>query len=295
MHQSRSPICYLLSPICYFLLSLKGHDEFLQQSQGDRLHQLHRAVHILILPNCWDVLSAVVLREAGAKAIATTSAGLAWAHGYPDGEKLPVDALIRAIREIIQVIDLPLTVDLESGFTDDLATLATTIDAVIDAGAVGINLEDGSKTPESLASKIHVVKEVSNRKDVPLFLNARTDVVLRSLVPEPEAMNEVVRRGTLYREAGGDGFFVPGLVQLDKIRAIVESVDVPLNVLATRGVAPIAEIEKTGAKRLSVGARLSEAVFGRLKQLATKLLHDRSLDELFTESLSFAEINKLLS
>jgi 2-methylisocitrate lyase-like PEP mutase family enzyme len=265
------------------------------KAKATAFHQLHRADHILILPNCWDALSAVVLREAGAKAIATTSAGLAWAHGYSDGEKLPVDALIRAIREITQVIDLPLTVDLESGFTDDLATLATTIDAVIDAGAVGLNLEDGSKTPDLLVSKIHVVKEVSNRKDVPLFLNARTDVVLRSLVPEPEAVNEVVRRGTLYRQAGGDGFFVPGLVQLDKIRAIVESVDVPINVLATRGVAPIVEIEKTGAKRLSLGARLSEAVFGRLKQLATKLLHDRSLDELFTESLSFAEINKLLS
>jgi 2-methylisocitrate lyase-like PEP mutase family enzyme len=209
------------------------------KAKATAFHQLHHADQILVLPNCWDVLSAAVLREAGAKAIATTSAGLAWAHGYPDGEKLPVDALIRAIREITQVIDLPLTVDLESGFTDDIATLATTIDAVIDAGAVGINLEDGSKTPELLASKIHIVKEVSNRKDVPLFLNARTDVVLRSLVTEPETMSEVVRRGTLYRQASGDRFFVPGLVQLDKIRAIVESVDVPLNVLAIRGQPPL--------------------------------------------------------
>jgi 2-methylisocitrate lyase-like PEP mutase family enzyme len=232
------------------------------RAKATAFHQLHHADQILVLPNCWDVLSAVVLKEAGAKAIATTSAGLAWAHGYPDGEKLPVDALIRAVREITRIVDLPLTVDLESGFTDDLATLATTIDAVIDAGAVGINLEDGSKTPELLASKIRVVKEVTGRKDVPLFLNARTDVVLRSLVPEPDQVSAVVRRGTLYREAGGDGFFVPGLVQLDKIRAIVESVDVPLNVLATRGVAPIAEIEKTGAKRLSVGLTGPNRAFG---------------------------------
>ncbi len=88
---------------------------------------------------------------------------------------------------------------------------------------------------------------------------------------------------------------MPGLVQLDKIRTIVESVDLPLNVLATRGVAAIAEIEKTGAKRLSVGARLTEAVFGRLSQLATKLLHDRSLEDLFVEKLTFDEINRLLS
>jgi 2-methylisocitrate lyase-like PEP mutase family enzyme len=265
------------------------------KAKATAFHQLHHSNEILVLPNCWDALSAVVLREAGAKAIATTSAGLAWARGFPDGEKLPVDALIQAVREITRVVDLPVTVDLESGFSDELATLATIINAVIDAGAVGINLEDGTKTPELLASKIHVVKEVAGRTDVPLFLNARTDVILRSLVPESEAVKETTRRGTLYREAGGDGFFVPGLVQLDKIRAIVESVALPLNVLATRGVASIAEIEKTGAKRLSFGARLSEAVFGRLKQLATKLLHDRSLDDLFTESLPFAEINRLLS
>ncbi len=265
------------------------------KAKAAAFHELHHADHLLVLPNCWDALSALILREVGAKAIATTSAGLAWAHGYGDGEKLPVDILVQAIREITRVIDLPVTVDLESGFSDDLAAFARTIEAVIDAGAVGINLEDGSKAPELLTAKIGVVKEVAGRKDVPFFLNARTDVVLRSMAPEPEAVTEVIRRGSLYREAGGDGFFVPGLVQLDKIRMIVESVNLPLNVLATRGVATIAEIEKSGAKRLSVGARLSEAVFGRLKQIGTKLLRDRSLEGLFVGSLSFAEINQLLS
>jgi len=265
------------------------------KAKAAAFHQLHHADQILVLPNCWDALSAVVLKAAGAKAIATTSAGLAWAHGYADGEKLPVDRLIHAVREITRIIDLPVTVDLESGFSDDLATFATTIEAIIDAGAVGINLEDGSKTPELLVSKISVVKEVASRKDVPFFLNARTDVILLSLVSEAEAVIEVIRRGTLYRKAGGDGFFVPGLVQLDKIRTIVESVDLPINVLATRGVATIPEIEKTGTKRLSVGARLTEAVFGRLNQLATELLHGHSLEGLFAENLTFAEINKLLS
>jgi 2-methylisocitrate lyase-like PEP mutase family enzyme len=265
------------------------------KAKAAAFHRLHHTDQILLLPNCWDVLSAVVLKAAGARAIATTSAGLAWAHGYADGEKLPVERLIHAVREITRIIDLPVTVDLESGFTDDLDTFATTIESVIEAGAVGINLEDGTKTPELLVAKIGVVKEVASRKDVPLFLNARTDVVLLSLVSEPDAVKEVIRRGTLYRKAGGDGFFVPGLVQLDKIRTIVESVDLPLNVLATRGVATIPEIEKTGAKRLSVGARLTEAVFGRLNHLATELLHGQSLEGLFAESLPFAEINKLLS
>jgi len=135
------------------------------QAKAAAFHELHHADQILVLPNCWDILSAVILKEAGAKAIATTSAGLAWAHGYADGEKLPVDVLIRSVGEITRAIDLPVTVDLESGYSDDLATLARTIEAVIDAGAVGINLEDGSKTPELLVSKIGVVKEVARRKE----------------------------------------------------------------------------------------------------------------------------------
>src|ERR1700736_2200125 len=128
---------YLLSAICYLSFGLKGRANYecLTKAKAAGFHQLHHADQILVLPNCWDVLSAVVLKAAGAKAIATTSAGLAWAHGYADGEKLPVDALIRAIREITHVVDLPVTVDLESGFTDDLATFAMTIEAVIDAGA----------------------------------------------------------------------------------------------------------------------------------------------------------------
>jgi 2-methylisocitrate lyase-like PEP mutase family enzyme len=94
------------------------------RAKAAAFHELHHADQVLILPNCWDALSAVILKEAGAKAVATTSAGLAWAHGYGDGEKLPVDILMRAIREITRIIDLPVTVDLESGFTDDLTTFA---------------------------------------------------------------------------------------------------------------------------------------------------------------------------
>src|SRR5260370_35576080 len=110
------------------------------KAKGATFHQLHHLDQILILPNCWDALSAVVLKEAGAKAIATTSAGLAWAHGYADGEKLPVDVLIRSVGEITRAIDLPVTVDLESGYSDDLAKLARTIEAVICARAGGIKI-----------------------------------------------------------------------------------------------------------------------------------------------------------
>jgi 2-methylisocitrate lyase-like PEP mutase family enzyme len=109
-------------------------------AKATAFHRLHHADQILLLPNCWDVLSAVVLKAAGARAIATTSAGLAWAHGCADGEKLPFERLIHAVREITRIIDLPVTVDLESGFTDEFGMFATTVEAVIDAGAVGINL-----------------------------------------------------------------------------------------------------------------------------------------------------------
>src|SRR5260221_159730 len=149
------------------------------QAKAAAFHQLHHADQILVPPNCWDVLSAVILKEAGAKAIATTSAGLAWAHGYADGEKLPVDVLIRSVGEITRAIDLPVTVDLESGYSDDLATLARTIEAVIYVGAGGINLGEGSKKPQVFVLKNCVGKKGARRKDVAVFFYARGDAVFR--------------------------------------------------------------------------------------------------------------------
>ncbi len=148
------------------------------------LDQLFRRLHdgeLLILPNAWDAGSARLIESRGAKAIATTSAGLAWSRGYPDGDALPVEQLLSAVRAIARVIGVPLTIDVEGGYSNDPAAVAGLVAGILEAGAVGINIEDGSGSPALLCAKIAAARESAGRAGVELFINARTDVYLRGL------------------------------------------------------------------------------------------------------------------
>src|SRR5262249_2800590 len=157
----------------------------------------------------WDAGSARLVESLGARAIATTSAGVAWAHGYPDGDALPIARLLETVRAIARVVRVPLSVDVEGGYADDPSEH---IAALVGAGAVGINIEDGAAPPELLAKKIAQAKSAAARRGVDLFVNARTDVYLRGLVPEAERVRETLARAARYRDAGADGIFVPKVV-----------------------------------------------------------------------------------
>ena len=148
-------------------------------TQADTFRRLHAGPDLLILPNAWDAGSARIIETLGARAVATTSAGVCWSHGYADGHHLPVDFLITTVREITRVISIPLTCDFEGGYADDPATVGENVARIIDAGAVGINIEDGRAAPDLLAAKIAAVRKAADRAGVPLFINARTDVYLK--------------------------------------------------------------------------------------------------------------------
>src|ERR1700692_1224899 len=132
---------------------------------------LHQEPALLLLPNAWDAITARLIESLGAKAIATTSAGLAWSRGYPDGNALPDDQLIAATRDIARVIRVPLTVDIEAGYSDDPRTVARLVARILDIGAVGINIEDGAASPDLLCKKIAAVRDVAMRSGVDLFIN----------------------------------------------------------------------------------------------------------------------------
>src|SRR5690349_6824682 len=151
-----------------------------QQQQARVFHALHQD-GLLILPNAWDAGSARIIEEAGAKAVATSSAALAWAHGYPDGEALPLATLIAAVREIVRAVRVPVSADFEAGFADDPNTVGDFVERLIEVGAVGINIEDGLGSPDLLCAKIERVRHEAARKDVDLWINARLDVYLRKL------------------------------------------------------------------------------------------------------------------
>lgn len=217
-----------------------------QQDQAATFKHLHAGPEILVLPNAWDAASAALMADAGAKAVATSSAAVAWAHGYADGDVLPRAALISTLTEIARVIAVPLTADIEGGYTDDIGELADVIRGVVGAGAVGVNLEDGARLSDLHARKIQAVRKAAPN----LFINARIDVYLRGGSGD-EALAETLKRAEQYRAAGADGIFVPGPADLDLIATLAREIALPLNVMGRGGVAPAAKLQALGVRRLS--------------------------------------------
>jgi 2-methylisocitrate lyase-like PEP mutase family enzyme len=227
-------------------------------------HRLHAGPDILVLPNAWDAASAALMADAGARAVATSSAAVAWAHGYPDGDALPVDKLVASISEMRRVVSVPLTADIEGGYTDELDALARTVTAVIDAGAVGINLEDGARDPELHAHKLEAARRAADRTGVRLFINARIDVYLHRLAEGERAVEETLARAERYRSAGADGIFVPWPTDAALIGRLAAGIALPMNVMSRGGVPPAAELQSLGVRRLSSATGMFRAAFAPL-------------------------------
>jgi len=212
---------------------------------------LHSGGRPLLLANAWDAGSARLFQEAGAPAIATSSAAVAWSRGYPDGNALPRSDLLDVVRNITRVCAVPLSVDVESGYSDDPREVAALVADVVGAGAVGINIEDGADTPTLLADKIAAIRDALGT--TPLFINARTDVVLASIATGDAAVAMVIERQAMYAQAGADGGFVPGLVSLDDASKIAQATPLALNVMARPGLPSREDLHRVGVRRISSG------------------------------------------
>ena len=267
-------------------------------SNDDRslaFRRLHGGPDMLMLANAWDAGSARLIESVGAKAIATTSAGVAWSHGYADGSALPVQLLVGTVADIARVISVPLTVDIEDGYSAEPAAAGENVARILDAGAVGINLEDGSGAPDLLCAKIEHAKRAAARLGVDLFINARTDVYLRKLAQGDAALHETIARAHRYREAGCDGVFVPAVVEPASIRALVDAIALPLNVLAWPGLPAAAELQALGVRRLSCGASVALAALNRARALAAAFLADGRMEAGTEPSMTTREINALFA
>lgn len=263
-----------------------------QRRHAEAFAALHR--ERLVLPNAWDAGSARIIARAGAKAIATTSGGCAWSAGVPDGGGLDRDRAVAAIRAIVRVVDLPVTADIETGYGDSLGELATTIGQVLEAGAVGVNLEDSGKTPlyapEEMAERIATARDAAGAFGVPLFINARSDVYLRGVGDPAGRLDDVIARARVYAEAGANGIFVPGLLDLEALRTVVAAVDLPVNVMVGPGAPAIDELAATGARRFSAGTGITMAVYGLADRAARELLTQGTYTEL-RDGLDYLTIN----
>ena len=273
-----------------------------QRAKAEAFRAMHDRSRILVLPNAWDAMSARVIEDAGARAIATTSAGVAFSVGYPDGEAIPRDEMISAIARIARVVTIPVSADIESGFANDAHEVAETVRRVIDAGAVGINLEDqvhdGTHSLYDLAvavDRIRAAREAADSAGVPLVINARTDVYLLGIGEPDTRFEHAIRRANAYREAGADCLFLPAVTRRADIERIVPALDGPLNLLVFPGIPTIAELELLGVARLSVGTGLTLGAMSSLKKTVVELLSAGTYGSTLEDATTYADANRLMA
>ncbi|MFD4370633.1 isocitrate lyase/phosphoenolpyruvate mutase family protein [Streptomyces sp. NPDC058486] len=253
---------------------------------------LHTSARPLALANAWDVASARVIETAGAPAIATTSAGVAWSLGRPDGETLTADQVVDLVARIVAAVDVPVTADIEGGYGQDAAGVAETVARVLEAGAVGINIEDGTRPPAELRARIAGAREAAERAGVPLFVNARTDTYLLGLGDPATRLADTLERARAYVDAGADGIFVPGVTDPATIAELAAGISVPLNVMAGPGAPDVAALGGLGVARVSLGAGLAQAAYTATRHAAQRLYGTGDYQPL-ADAIPFPELNGL--
>jgi 2-methylisocitrate lyase-like PEP mutase family enzyme len=261
----------------------------------EAFRELHNNTTPIRLPNAWDAGSARLFESQGALAIATTSAGVAWALGYQDGRLLPVDELVGVASRMARVLTVPLSFDIENGYSDDPKTVADTVMRLVDLGVSGINIEDGSDKASLLALKIDAIRNAVARAGGDFFVNARCDVFLAQLVEEKLLVEESIKRGRLYAEAGADGLFLPGIVSIGDISAVVGEISLPLNAMAWPALPDAIELGKLGVRRLSAGSGISQALWGKAEKLALGFLQNGRSDSVFEGSMPYPQLQALFS
>ncbi|MEU4085746.1 isocitrate lyase/PEP mutase family protein [Streptomyces aureus] len=260
-----------------------------------------RALHVpgrpLVLANAWDAVTARIVEEAGAPAVATTSAGLAWAQGVADGDRLERDDALAAVARITAVVRVPVSADIENGYASDAAGVGDTVRAVLAAGAVGVNLEDalygegaGPLRPVAeQAERVAGARAAADAAGVPLFVNARIDTFLRGA----GGVEETLERAAAFLAAGADGVFVPGVTDPTTVKALVEGIDGPLNILVGPGAPSVGELAALGVARISAGSSIAAAAHGLVRRAARELL-DTGTYETLTGGFDYAGLNALL-
>ncbi len=273
-----------------------------QAKKAEEFGKLHHGPKLLLLPNAWDVASARILEEAGHPAIATTSAGIAYSLGYADGQKIPRDEMLSMVARIARAVRVPVTADLESGYGNTPEAVAETVRAAIEAGAIGMNLEDLSgeeknpllDLPRQIA-KIQAVRETASQLGVPFVLNARTDVFLAAIGPEESRFDHTVERLRAYRKEGADCVFAPGVTDLATIEKLVKAVEAPLNILALPACPPIADMERAGVARVSTGSSIMRAAMGITQRIAKEMIADRSCQTMYAGFMPFIDLKRMMT
>jgi 2-methylisocitrate lyase-like PEP mutase family enzyme len=270
-----------------------------QRDRAQRFHELHDSDTVLCLLNAWDAGSARIFEAEGCPAIGTTSAGVAYAHGKADGE-MGRDEMIEAIGRIAEAVEIPVSADIETGFGATPEQVGETVAAVIEAGAIGINLEDAIdgdvpalRDIDDQRARIAAAREAAEAAGVNLFINGRTDVFWLGLEGE-DRLDAAIERVQAYAAAGADGVFIPRLVDPEEIRRVAESVSAPLNVLVAPATPPVTELAKLGVRRVSTGSAPARAALALARRTASDLIGEGGYEAMLDPTIPYADVNRLM-
>lgn len=278
-------------------------NKFTQVEKAKQFYELHHTGRLLILPNIWDVIGAKLLEDLGYAAIATASASVAYSNGYNDGENISFADVLLILKRIAGSVNVPVTADVESGYAQNENQLKENIRQLIATGIVGINIEDTDKKTKALvpaavqSEKIKLIKKIAAEMNVPLFINARTDCFIHetSFASSQLKLEETIKRGLAYKAAGADCFYPILVHNANEIKAIVEQVEMPVNVITIPGVPALNVLQQMGVARVSLGPSFLKYALKSMKDLAIKLQNQQGLEDITNNDFTSEYLKHLVS
>lgn len=272
-----------------------------QIEKAEAFKKLHHTGKLLILPNVWEPLGAMLLQDLGYPAIATASASMALTNGLKDGENISFEKLVSQLKEITHAVSLPVSADIESGYAKNNQHLTENINTLLDAGIVGLNIEDSDKKTGGLlptdieCERIKLIRSVAQAKGIPLFINARVDTYIRMRdSSEKEKLDETIRRGNAYKEAGADCIFPITMKHFDDIRTLIKELKMPVNIITVPGIPELHSLNEIGVARISLGSSFLKIAMQAMKNIAMQLKDQKGLNEIIGNTITSDYLESLI-
>lgn len=272
-----------------------------QKKKVENFLSLHKDEKMLLLPNIWDPIGARILEAKGFPAVATASAAISSSLGYKDGEKIKFETHLEIIRRIADAVQIPVTADIESGYSTDISGLKKNIDLLIDTGAVGINIEDNTGVEGELrnideqCNRISAARETAKNRGVYLVINARTDCFLSKVnKPKSELIAETIKRADAFTEAGADCIYPVGVLDLDTVKTLREEIKSPINILGSAKSVPLKTLQQIGINRVSFGPFIFRSLLKKFSDIVDEISELGSYDSFGKNIFSFNDVQKFL-
>lgn len=267
-----------------------------QKDKAAQFQEIHKRDGIFVLPNIWDAGGARIFEERGFEALATTSAGVAFANGFSDGEELPLSILLETVKRITNRITIPLSVDFERGYSENDDEVYENTKQLLFAGAVGLNIEDGLPNKEIsdlqvMKKKLDCMNKLKKELGLDFLINGRTDIYWNEIGDSKSRLAATIERANSYFSWGADCVFVPGNISLNELEILTKEVEGPINVLLSKNLENIAQLNALGVKRVSLGSSLSRNSIHNLFSESEKI-RENAFESLLADTLSYDFVNQ---